>query len=406
MSAAEAKFAAALSTRPDLSAATAEACRVALEGLGVGEPADLALAFISPQYGDALAGLGAEIKRRTGAALLAGCTGESIVGGAREVEGEPALALWLARLPGVELVPMHLELEQTPEGGTIVGWSDRLPARWPESSGMLLLGEPFSFPAELLLERLNEDQPGVPVMGGMASGGWTAGQNRLFLDDQMFDSGALAIWLQGAVRLRSIVSQGCRPIGRHFVVTKAERNVIYELSGQPALKQLAEIFQTLSPEEQQLARSGLHVGSVINEYQESFARGDFLVRNVLGVDTSTGAIAIGDFVRVGQTVQFHLRDAASADEDLRELLAAAPTADAPPQSRGALLFTCNGRGTRLFETPHHDAGALQSALGDVPVAGFFAQGEAGPVGGKNFLHGFTASVALFEPVDASSIQPT
>lgn len=399
------KFASALSTRPELPAATAEACRLALEGLGDDGRVDLAIFFVSPQYGDALAGLGAQIKQRTGAALVAGCTGESIVGGAREVEGEPALALWLARLPGVDLVPMHLELEQTPEGGTIVGWSDRLPPRWPADSGMLLLGEPFSFPADLLLERLNEDQPGVPVMGGMASGGWTAGQNRLFLDDQMFASGAVAIWLHGAIRLRSVVSQGCRPIGRHFVVTKAERNVIFELSGQPALKQLAEIFQTLSPEEQQLARNGLHVGRVINEYQDEFRRGDFLVRNVLGVDSSTGAIAIGDFVRAGQTVQFHLRDAASADEDLRELLnEAAPnadaTADASAGSRGALLFTCNGRGTRLFDAPHHDAGALQSALGDVPVAGFFAQGEAGPVGGKNFLHGFTASVALFEPKES------
>ena len=398
MSTSTPKFASALSTRPELSAATAEACRVALEGLDGDGPADLAIFFVSPQYGDALAGLGAEIKRRTGAELVAGCTGESIVGGAREVEGEPALSLWLARLPGVDLVPMHLELEQTPEGGTIVGWSDRLPPRWPADSGVLLLGEPFSFPADLLLERLNEDQPGVPVMGGMASGGWTAGQNRLFLDDQMFASGAVAIWLHGAIRLRSIVSQGCRPIGRHFVVTKAERNVIFELSGQPALKQLSEIFQTLTPEEQQLARNGLHVGRVINEYQDEFRRGDFLVRNVLGVDSSTGAIAIGDFVRAGQTVQFHLRDAASADEDLRELLSeAAPPADAPAGSRGALLFTCNGRGTRLFDAPHHDAGVLQSALGDVPVAGFFAQGEAGPVGGKNFLHGFTASVALFEP---------
>lgn len=400
------KFASALSTRPELPAATAEACRIALEGFGGDGPADLAIFFVSPHYGDALAGLGAQIKQRTGAVLVAGCTGESIVGGAREVEEEPALALWLARLPGVDLVPMHLELEQTPEGGTIVGWSDRLPPRWPADSGMLMLGEPFSFPADLLLERLNEDQPGVPVMGGMASGGWTAGQNRLFLDDQMFASGAVAIWLHGAIRLRSIVSQGCRPIGRHFVVTKAERNVIFELSGQPALKQLAEIFQTLSPEEQQLARNGLHVGRVINEYQDEFRRGDFLVRNVLGVDSSTGAIAIGDFVRAGQTVQFHLRDAASADEDLRELLSeAAPsddaTAGAAAGSRGALLFTCNGRGTRMFDTPHHDAGALQSALGDVPVAGFFAQGEAGPVGGKNFLHGFTASVALFEAKESS-----
>ncbi|MGH7139612.1 MAG: FIST signal transduction protein, partial [Pirellulales bacterium] len=179
---------------------------------------------------------------------------------------------------------------------------------------------------------------------------------------------------------------------RHYVITKAEQNVILELSGKPTLAQLQELFETLSPRDQQLLQTGLHVGRVINEYQERFERGDFLVRNCLGADRETGALAIGDFVRPGQTVQFHVRDSQTADEDLRELLGRCGG-----KAQGALLFTCNGRGTRLFEQPHHDAGVLRELLGPIPVAGFFAQGEMGPIGGKNFLHGFTASCALFLP---------
>jgi small ligand-binding sensory domain FIST len=228
----------------------------------------------------------------------------------------------------------------------------------------------------------------------MASGGVAPGENRLLLGRQQFDQGAVAAMICGAVKVRSVVSQGCRPIGQPFVVTKAEGNVIYELGGTPALARLQQVFGTLSEREQIMVRQGVHVGRVLSEYQDEFQRGDFLVRNVIGADPKSGAIAIGDFVRPGQTVQFHVRDEQTADEDLRELLSAAQRGDTP--TCGALLFTCNGRGTRLFSTSNHDAGCVQEVLGRIPVAGFFAQGEIGPVGGKNFLHGFTASVALFE----------
>jgi small ligand-binding sensory domain FIST len=179
------------------------------------------------------------------------------------------------------------------------------------------------------------------------------------------------------------------------VVTKAEQNVLLELGGKPALAQLQEIFGTLSPHEQGLFRHGLHVGQVVNEYQDHFNRGDFLVRNVQGADPKSGAIAVGDYLRVGQTVQFHVRDAGTADEDLDTMLAAARN-NGSAQALAALLFTCNGRGTRLFDAPDHDAAALAKHWPGLPVAGFFAQGEIGPIGGKNFLHGFTASIALFE----------
>ncbi|HMF13874.1 MAG TPA: FIST C-terminal domain-containing protein, partial [Gemmataceae bacterium] len=208
-------------------------------------------------------------------------------------------------------------------------------------------------------------------------------------------TGAVAALIHGAVRISSVVSQGCRPIGQPFVVTRAEANVIHELGGVPPLVQLKEMFKTLTEREQQLVRHGLHVGRVLNEYQDEFHRGDFLVRNVIGADPQSGAIAIGDYVRPGQTVQFHVRDEETADEDLRHLLANSRK-QAAPQPRGALLFTCNGRGTRLFSSADHDALCIRKSLGEIPLAGFFAQGEIGPVTGKNFLHGFTASVAIFQ----------
>jgi small ligand-binding sensory domain FIST len=257
-----------------------------------------------------------------------------------------------------------------------------------------VLGEPFSFPADWLLERLNEDRPGVPVVGGMASGSHTPGGNRLILNGRVLDQGAVAALIHGPVQIETVVSQGCRPIGRTFVVTKAEQNVILELSGKPPLAQLQEVFDALPPADQRLVQQGLHVGRVINEYQDQFERGDFLVRNCVGADRDTGALAIGDYVRTGQTVQFHVRDAQTADEDLRELVRSAQQSSAD-QALGALLFTCNGRGTRMFDQPHHDAGVLSELLDGIPLAGFFAQGELGPIGGKNFVHGFTASAALF-----------
>lgn len=390
------QFASALSTEPLTSRAVEEVCQEALAQLG-GNP-DLAMVFVSPHHGPDLAPLAERIAALTDAGCLMGCSGEAIVGTAREVESEPAISLWLARMPGVSVKQMHLEYAETPEGGSLVGWPDDLPAEWPAGALLLVLAEPYSFPADLLLKRLDEDQPQAVVAGGMASGGAAPGENQLILGRRSISEGAVATLVYGRLRVRTVVSQGCRPIGRPLVVTKAHQNVIEQLSGRPAFAQLEELFGELSRRDRELVQQGLHVGRVINEYQDHFERGDFLVRNVIGADPKSGAIAIGDFIRPGQTVQFHVRDAASADEDLAELLTSARRG-AGSDPRGALLFTCNGRGTRLFHRPSHDAAALADAFGPLPVSGFFAQGEIGPIGGHNFLHGFTASIALFEPRD-------
>jgi small ligand-binding sensory domain FIST len=365
----------------------------------LGTRPDLALVFVSPHHVEGLAELAIQICDAIGCEALMGCTGEAVVGGNREIEARPAISLWLAAMPGTSVQLIHLNFDQTREGSIFTGWPAELPEPWPQGSAMLLMGEPFSFPADELVRRLNEDRPGIPVLGGMASGGVAPGENQLVLGRQRFTQGAVAALVHGNVRIRSVVSQGCRPIGEPYVVTRCEANVIHELGGLPPLVRLQEIMQSLSELERQQVRRGLHLGRVVSEYQDEFQRGDFLVRNVIGADPNSGAVAIGDYIRSGQTVQFHIRDDVTADDDLRTMLRAVPKATSAPASRGALLFTCNGRGTRLFTSSNHDATCVQECLGEIPLAGFFAQGEIGPVGKQNFLHGFTASVALFEAME-------
>jgi small ligand-binding sensory domain FIST len=287
------------------------------------------------------------------------------------------------------VAPVRLSTEPGPttdEGDEVHGWPAPLPF---EPQALLLLGDPYTFRVEALFDRLAGRGDGLPVLGGMASAALGPGGNRLALDDRIHTTGAVGALIGPGVELSTVVSQGCRPIGRPLVVTKSERNIVYELAGQPALERLLEMVRDGMPERDiQLINQGLHLGLVIDEHKADFGRGDFLVRNVIGADQSNGAIAVGDAVDLGTTVQFHVRDAASADEDLHQLLV-------PRKADGALLFTCNGRGSRLFATPNHDASVVDEELGDPPVAGFFAAGELGPVGGRNFMHGFTASLGLF-----------
>ena len=389
------------STHAALDAALAESVATAAAALGPGDRADLAVVFVSGAYGAAVRPALEGLAELVPARVVIGTTAEGVLADAAEYEGGPAVALWLARLPGAMVAPLALEYAQTPDGGMFVGWPPELEAVWPDNATLILLADPFSFPVDALLQRLAEDRPGVPIIGGMASGGIAPGSNTLVCNAGTYDSGAVGVVIGGAVRVRPVVSQGCRPIGAPLVITRAEANVIHELGGRPALERLREIYARLDGTDRELVRSSLHVGRVASEYQDAFRAGDFLVRNVVGADPESGVIAIGDLVRTGQTVQFHVRDAASAHDDLERLLAAARAADGLPA--GALVFTCNGRGTRLFAEPHHDARCVQEILGPLPAAGFFAQGEIGPIGRLNCLHGFTASIALFERADTTHV---
>lgn len=390
VAAASPRIGSGLSTAPKGGLAADSAIGDALAGLGGARP-DLLILFISPQFEPDLARILERAEERAEDAVILGCTAGGVIGGATEIEDAPAIAAWAASLPGTGVVPFRLTFQQDGEHGIIDGL-DELPSA-ARGDVVVMLSDPFSFPADLLLGHLNEHAPGVPVIGGQASGGLEAGRNVLIASGDVVRDGAAGVVLTGGATATWVVSQGCRPIGDTFAVTRSERNVIHELAGLPALRRLEEVYGASSPRDQLLMRRGLHVGLAISELKPELARGDFLIRNVMGIDAETGAIGITDMVEVGQTVQFQVRDADSAREDLRLLLERERQHDERPVA-GALLFSCNGRGQALFGQPDHDVGAVQRAFGQVPVAGFFAAGELGPVAGRNFLHGFTASVLL------------
>jgi small ligand-binding sensory domain FIST len=370
-----------------------------------GHSVDLAFVFFSPHHSGSADFLASIIADRLHPKVLLGCSAESIIEGKHEIEGLPALCLWAAHLPGADLVPFHVRFEQGEGGFTTTGWPMDMPDAESEPS-ILVVGEPFTTPVEALLGELRGRYPKAPAIGGMASGAHQPGGNRLIFNGQAVEEGAVGVVLTGAVRLRTVVSQGCRPVGERFMITQAEQNIVRELSGKPALERLREVFSLLPPADQQQAERALHLGIVIDEHKDHFERGDFLIRNLIGADQQSGSFAVGDIVKEGQTVQFQLRDAAAASEDLHALLTGERTTQHEMPAAGALVFSCNGRGERFFQAPHHDAGAIQDEMGILPVAGFFAMGEIGPVGGNNFLHSYTASIALFVPVDSTRPEST
>lgn len=390
-------FGSSISKDRDSNEAIRKVCQDVLSGLK-GQTSDLALLFVSPHHREAMETMVEYIHQEFSPRILLGCTGEGIIGGSEEVERQPACCLWTANLPEIELSPFHLVFRQTPQGIGFEGWPESLKPS-EQNRVFLLLGEPFSTPGPELLNYLHEQYPGVPAIGGMASGAMDYGQNRLILDDQVLDEGVVGVIMTGPFNIQTVVSQGCRPVGERFVITRSDRNIIYELSGKSALERLQQVYTGLSPQEQRLARQGLHMGFVIDEHKNQFERGDFLVRNVIGAEQESGSIAVTDLVKEGQTAQFHVRDRETASEDLNWLLATQKVQGHGESVAGALLFSCNGRGQRLFGDPHHDITAIRKQMGEIPIAGFFAQGEIGPVGRKNFLHGYTASVALFSPVN-------
>jgi small ligand-binding sensory domain FIST len=392
------RFASSITSNGTLSEAFAELLTPLDQRVTLGM-VDLAILFVTAHFEDDLPEIVEAVGTKMPGAAFLGCTAEGTIGLNQELEGMPSMSLLVASLPGVRVAPFHLTEEELAAAESAMDW-ERIVSVLPESDPTFIaLADPFRFAIHEFVERINETYPGAPLFGGVASAGRMPGENRLIVGDAIHTEGAVGVALTGNLTVEPVVSQGCRPIGKPFVVTKGERNVIVELGGLPPLAQLHDVLVGLSEDEEKLARESLFVGRVIDEHKEQFLRGDFLIHNIMGVDRKSGALAMAGHARVGATVQFHVRDAASADEDLRKLLAA----HAETSVAGAVIFGCNGRGTNMWPQAGHDAGVLREVLGDIPVAGCFCGGEFGPVGGKNFIHGFTASIALFKQrqVDAA-----
>ena len=377
-------FAASMSQHPIATQATGEVVGHVLEVLG--DAPDLAVAFVTAPHAGAFEDIARTVREVLHPGTLLGATAISVLGGDHEVEEQPAITLWAARL-GQSVVPVRLDTS-TSAGIAISGLGHDLVGD-ERARTLVLLADPFSTPVEAFLDATPETYPGLRVIGGLASAARGPGGNRLVLDGELFSDGAVGALLPARDSLHAVVSQGCRPIGSPMTVTKSDGRIIYELAGRPALERLVELLEKLDPEERELAQRGIHLGRVIDEHKIEFDRGDFLIRTVLGGDRDVGAIAVGDEVEVGATVQFQVRDATSADHDLRELMAGR-------QAQGALVFTCNGRGTHLFGRPDHDAEVVNAHVEGGATAGMFCAGEVGPIGDRSFLHGFTASILLFE----------
>jgi small ligand-binding sensory domain FIST len=328
--------------------------------------------------------------------LLVGCTAEAVVSRDREIENEPAITLIAAQMPeaGLHHFLLHPDSLDWPK---LLLDEDEFRRRVdaPEDTRLfMLLGDPFSAPMDDLLQAFNQYFPGIPVVGGIASAALRPGGNMLFVNDTVTSQGVVGVAFSGGLDIDVVVSQGCRPIWRPFKVQSARRNEIYNLEGRAPLAWLQDLIPTLSEEDKALLQTGLFVGRSVKPGQEILGRGDYVIRGVMSIDQQSGAIMIGDSVMDGDMVQFHLRDAMTALEDLEMQLIPQMFREA---AAGSLLFTCNGRGTHLYERPNGDINVIQPNIKNVPLAGFFCAGEIGPIGKLNFLHGHTATLVLFRP---------
>ena len=378
-----ARYAAAMSEHPVAAQAVGEIVGQILEDLA-GERADLVFVFVSPHFAGTTEDVVGVLRTVLAPRALVGATHAAVVGGGREVEGTPAISVWAGVGAGLAGRVVHLDVVPGEQGGAdLVGWPDDV-----DGSTLLLLGDPFTFPVDGVLRVLDAARPGLRVVGGMASAAAGPGANRLVADDRVVERGAVGVLLGPEAAVDTVVAQGCRPVGQPYAITAVDGNHVVTLGGRPALERLEELARSMGEAEREQLLRGLHVGLVVDEQLDEFAQGDFLVRNVVGAREVDGALTVGGAVELGQTLQFHIRDALAADTDLRAALAGRSAA-------GSLLFTCTGRGHRLFGRPDHDATAVRDAFGAIPVAGGFCAGELGPVGGRNHVHGFTASLALF-----------
>ena len=360
-----------------------------------GQKVSLGLVFMSPRFFPHARQVLEILQVHGRIPLLAGCSSQGLIVGEQELEDNAGLSLALYSLPGADLRAVHFAQEQVEEANGPGYWRLETSVEPNQTNGWLVFIDPFHLDSETWLRTWNEAYAPLPVLGGLASGEFSEQTTQVYLNGEVFETGGVAISVGGEVKLSGVTSQGCTPIGETWTLTRVEQNIIHQIGNRPAYEVLAETFNALTPEEQKAARGNLFIGLVVNEYLDEFHRGDFLIRNVLGADPRSGCIAVGALPRQGQTIQFQRRSAAAATEDMNELLTRARKQLGESAIYGGCLCCCNGRGRGLFGLPNHDAQMVQQRLGPFGLAGFFCNGEIGPVGEKNFLHGYTASLALF-----------
>ena len=355
----------------------------------------LGLVFMSPKFFPQAEQVLEILRVHACIPLLAGCSGPSLVANAEEIESAGGLVLSLHYLPNAKLKGIRFTQEQVAAAEGPHFWPVETGVAPADVNGWLTFIDPFHLDAESWLRSWNHCFPGQPIYGGLASGQFPEPLTQVYLQGEVFEDGGVTVAIGGEVALTGVVAQGCTPIGETWTLTRVEHNLIKNIANRPAYTVLAETVQQLTPEEQLKAQGNLYIGLAMNEYMEDFHRGDFLLRNLIGGDPNTGVIAVGALPRAGQTIQFQRRDAVTASEDMDQLLTAAQEKLTGTMVYGGCLFCCNGRGKNLFGRPSHDAALVQEHFGPLGLGGFFCNGEIGPVGTRNYLHGHTASLALF-----------
>ena len=393
------KWATTISRKTSFEDAVLECAEGLSRRLGPG-PISLALAFVTPHFADYYPRLYGLVSQYLEPKTFLGCSGGGVIGGGEEVERSPAVTMVAARLPGVRLTPLHLSGPLPDLDGPPEAWERLVGVRaHPDEAHFVLLADPFSSRPEALLAGLDYAFPNSSKIGGLASGATSPGLNALFLDGEVFTEGTVGVALSGDVVVDTVVAQGCRPIGELMRITRCEGNLLYELDDRPAFEVLQELFAALDARDRHLASTALFVGVLMDEFREEPRVGDFLIRNLIGADPRRGAVAVGEHLQEGMRVRFHLRDAKTSAEDLHAMLRSYEKTSPENVPSGALLFSCLGRGEGLYGRPNFDTDVFREHLGDVPVGGFFCNGEIGPVGGATFLHGYTSAFGLFRSRD-------
>lgn len=384
------RFASALSAHPATHAAVGEVLGEVLEQLGT--TPDLAVVTFTDAHVPHAQQIASTVQSVLEPKVLVGTSAVGVLGCGEGIENEPGLTVWTASFGKVDgpLEALDLRVTSSGQSVSVSGVEDE---RLADADALLLFTEPWTFPLASMLDHVSQRHPHLKVLGGVASAGQGRGQNRLIVGSHSHDTGAVGVLLPPGVLTATVVSQGCRPIGQPWTVTAAHGNVIEQLGGRTALDRLRDIVAAAPPDDRALAMAGLHCGLLADDRRLDPDRGDFLVRGVLGIDDGRGTVSVGAEVAVGTVVQFHVRDPATAGEDLAVRLRDALSVD-PTREHGALVFTCNGRGRAMFDSPHHDASIVHRVVGP-HATGLMCAGEIGPVAGRTQLHGFTASVAVF-----------
>ena len=391
------KWASHLSTQNNIEACVDESVEAILSQMD-GKSVDLTIIFVSPQFKDKYEDIPKLIRDRISSKHFLGCSGGGIIGGGKEAEQQAAFSMTCANLPDVEIQEIHTDTMKLPDQDTAPSvWREWLGVDVEKNPSFIFLADPFSFQGEEFLAGVDFAYPNSSKVGGLASGAQAQGGNALYLNDKIHNNGLIGLALSGNIGMDTIVAQGCRPIGEPVKVSKCDGTLLTGMDGQPPLELLQSVYEGLDENDKSLVQTSLFLGIEMDPLKDNPQQGDFLIRNIMGVEREIGGIHVGTLLRQGQLVQFHLRDKAMSAEDLKLMLTRYKANKNFKNTSGALLFSCLGRGQYLYGKPNHDSDMFRDHIGDIPLGGFFCNGEIGPVGKTTFLHGYTSSFGIFHP---------